>query len=191
MATLTIANTTITVSDNLKDNLIITEFCLGNAQAKNKIYIYVSPSCLHCGKFIVEDVEEFVKKSSKDCYVVIKLIPTSAKDIFIMKLIQREAKNQNDYLTIFQNYIKRVIATINHITPTKEQVDLFKGSKNDEEMIKFQVVALEFGFSNEKIVAAIPDMNGQMESKIINDYQKTVRYIADILDTKELDLPFI
>ncbi|MDR0942559.1 MAG: thioredoxin domain-containing protein, partial [Holosporales bacterium] len=144
----------------LKDKPVITEVSLGNKQAKNKIYVYIAPSCLHCGKFVVEDVEEFIRKNGQDCCVVIKLIPTSAKDIFIMKLIQKEAKDQDDYFKIFRNYIKRTLATINYITPTKEQIALFKGSKEDEEMIKFQVVASEFGFSNEKIVAAIPDMNG-------------------------------
>jgi hypothetical protein len=49
----------------------------------------------------------------------------------------------------------------------------------------------EFGFSNEKIVAAIPDMNGLMESKIIKDYRETVKRTANILNTKELELPLI
>lgn len=171
----------------------ITEIQLGNKDSDDRdiIYIYISPSCLHCGKFLAEDVEKFIKEDNGKHAITIKFLPTSAKDLFIMKLIQNEVKDESGFYMIFKNYIKRVLATINHIRPSKEQLAVYKGSKTDEEMIKFQVEAFEFGFDDSKIISAIPDMDGDYEIEIMKNYKESVQYIADIVGEKELKLPLI
>ena len=176
-----------------EDKSAITEIHFGNSKSENKIEIYISPSCLHCGKFVVEDVEYFVKVHGDEANVILKFLPTSAKDIFIMKLIQHEAQDEFSYFGIYKNYIKRTLATINYVKPTKEQKKLFKGSQSDPEMIKFQTVASEFGFSDKKITEAYPDpkMTSPFERTVMLAYSKRVKAISKLLDSKELDLPLV
>ncbi len=172
---------------------VITEIHLGNPEAENKIEIYISPSCLHCGQFIVETLEEFMHQLDHKTEVLLKFLPTSAKDVFIMKLLQHEAKDEKSYYDIYKNYIKRAIATVNFVKPTKEQISLYKGSVKDPEMIKFQVVASEFGFSDKKIVDAFPDpkMQEPFEHTLMQTYSERVRIISKLTNTKQLDLPLI
>ncbi|MDR2666665.1 MAG: hypothetical protein LBB34_00910 [Holosporales bacterium] len=169
----------------------ITEISLGCKTSLNPVYVYVSPTCLHCGRFLIEDVEKFLEKYGETACVVVGILPTSAKDIFIMKLIQNETNDANKYFAIFTNLIKRAIATINYVKPTDHQLNLYKGSNTDEEMIKFQVIASEFGFTDAQIISAIPNMGGLFEISVIGKYKTGVRVLADILETKELNLPII
>ena len=177
----------------LEKEKFITEISLGNLEAEDKIDIYISPSCLHCGQFVAEDLEEFMDKHSAEIKVSIKFLPTSAKDVFIMKLLQNEAQDEKSYFAIYKKYIKRAIATINFVHPNEKQKVLYIGSPKDPEMIKFQVVASEFGFSNKKIVEAFPDpqMDKPFESAIMRSYAERVNIISKLINTKQLDLPLI
>ncbi len=60
-------------------------------------------------------------------------------------------------------------------------------------MIKFQVVASEFGFSDQKIVNAYPDskMSQPFELTIVQTYEKRINEIRKLVKTKQLDLPLI
>lgn len=176
--------------NNFETTKPITEIHLGRKSLENSIYIYVSPSCLHCAQFIVEDLEKFLE-NNKNNHVIIKFLPASAKDVFIIKLINNETKSEDLFFLIFKNYIKRILATINKISPTEEQQDLFKGSKKDPEMIKFQVSAYEFGFSEEKIQKAYPKMQDKFEQSLTQDYSETVKELSNILQSKEINLPLI
>lgn len=169
----------------------ITEIHLGNKALNRYTYIYISPSCLHCARFISDTLEEFIEKNQEKTHIIIKLMPVSAKDIFIMKLINGEAKDEERYFLIFKNYIKRMLATINGISPTEEQIDTFKGSKEDAEMIKFQVGAYDFGFSENKIKNAYPNMKEGFEKMLTKDYAENVSELSHILGSKSIDLPLI
>jgi len=170
----------------------ITEIHLGNKSLEDSIiYVYISPSCLHCAQFIVEDLEKFLENVKNEKHVIIKFLPASAKDIFIIKLLNNETKSEDLFFLIFKNYIKRILATINKISPTDEQLDLFKGSKKDPEMIKFQVGAYEFGFSEEKIKKAYPKMKDKFEQSLTKDYSESVEELSHILESKEINLPLI
>ena len=46
-----------------KETSVITEIKLGNIEAKDKIEVYISPSCLHCGRFVADDLEKFVRQN--------------------------------------------------------------------------------------------------------------------------------
>lgn len=83
-----------------EDKAVITEIHFGKQKSKDTIEIYISPSCLHCGKFVAEDLEKFMKKH--DDGVVLKFLPTSAKDVFIMKIIQNEVKDEKSYFQIYK-----------------------------------------------------------------------------------------
>ncbi len=173
----------------------ITYFEFGT-KGKPLIEIYVSPSCLHCAHFLIEDLDKFLTKHKEECSVKVMLIPVEAKDFFIMKIIQAEAKDTNGYYMIFSNYMKRALATIDSIKPTDEQKALYKGSNLYEEMIKFQVIANNFGFSDDKIINAIPNMNEDYECAIVEYYKRTVKEIFNKLklDTKsnpEIEVPLI
>lgn len=173
-----------------EDKSVITEITLGDNDSQDITEIYISPSCLHCGKFLNDDLEEFLKTNEK-ARITIKLLPISAKDIFIMKIIQNKSKNKDQYLAIFKNYMLRISATINYITPTKFQINKFRGSKTNFEMIKFQVIASEFGFSDEKIIKAFPEMNQNFEKTLMKRYVKYAKDISKLLKSKELSLPLI
>ncbi len=181
------------IKEAINNRNIITEINIGNKDSQNEIEIYISPSCLHCGQFIADDLEKFTRDCGDKAKIVLKFLPTSAKDIFIMKLLQNEAKDERAYFSIFKNYIKRAIATINFVKPTKKQLILYKGSVKDPEMIKFQVVASEFGFSDQKIVNAYPDskMSQPFELTIVQTYEKRINEIRKLVKTKQLDLPLI
>lgn len=158
---------------------------------RDRIDIYVAPTCLHCGSFITEELQRFLGINAQKCFIRIRLLPVSAKDLFIMKLIQSEARDMNGYYMIFINYVKRACATINSIKPTEAQKALYKGSTTDSEMIKFQAIASAFGFSDEKIVAAYPNMDADYEIAVIEWYKTVVEVVKQFSHSKELELPLI
>ena len=124
------------------------------------------------------------------------LIPVLARDFFIMKIIQAEAKDSDNYKQIFSNYMKRTMATIDNIYPNEEQKALYKGSNTDPDMIKYQVIAKEFGFTDEKIVHAIPNMDEDYEQAVMEYYRNTLTTISDILKLdknkqQEIEVPLI
>lgn len=172
----------------------ILDLTLGNNVHNNdveRIDIYVAPSCLHCGTFLVNDLQDFLDKHSQNCFIRIRLLPVSAKDLFVMKIIQSEAKDMNGYYMIYLNYVRRTLATIKTIKPTEQQQALYKGSTTDPEMIKYQAIASAFGFSNEKIVAAIPDMDAYYEKAVMDWYRSVVKILEPFCPNKNLDLPLI
>ena len=172
----------------------ILDLTLGNPKYNNdkdRIDIYVAPTCLHCGKFISEELQKFLNQNSNKCFVRIRLLPVSAKDLFVMKLIQSEARDMNGYYMIYTNYVKRAYATVNSIKPTEEQKNLYKGSTTDSEMIKFQVIASQFGFSDEKIVSAFPNMDEDYEIAVMNWYKSVVETVKKFCPDKDLKLPLI
>lgn len=200
------------INNNEREKInAITYFTFGTHN-KPLIEIYVSPSCLHCAYFLVEDLEAFLKKNNNECFVKVILLPSLDykdgkyifvdKDFFIMKLIQAEAKDVNGYYMIFCNYMKRVLATINKTNPSKEQRELYKGSETDDEMIKYQVIAHDFKFSDDKITNAIPNMDNndyehaKYELAIKEHYKRTVKEIftklnLDTQKSPELEVPLI
>lgn len=180
--------------DNNKEG-IITYFTFGT-KGKPVINVYISPSCLHCAQFLAEDLQKFVDKHGSECFIKVILTPVSAKDFFVMKIIQAKTKNLDDYRRIFSDYMKRAIATIDRIRPTDEQKALYIGSNTDPDMIKYQVIAKEFGFTDEEIVNAIPNMDGTYESKVLEEYGNTMQEISNTLQLdrskqQEIDVPLI
>ena len=162
----------------------------GNDKSQS-IDIYISPSCLHCGHFLATELDNIIKAGQIN--ITIKLLPTTAKDFFIMKLIQNETTNPKTYYKIYLNFIKRTIATINFINPNRKQLAKYKGSTKDPDMIKYQIIASDFGFSEQKIVNAFPDpkMEGEFEKFVINNYAKNAKVISKIIGSNKLDLPLI
>lgn len=184
------------IKKTIKKVNAITYFTFGEGK-EPFIEIYISPSCIHCAQFLSENLEEFVQKHNNECLIKVILLPVEAKDFFIMKLIQAESKNTCDYYRIFSNYMKRVVACIGNIkNPTEEQKQLYKGYNTNSNMIKYQLIAKDFGFSDEKIISAIPNMDEDYELAIVEYYKSTVQEIFEKLqlDTKnnvELDVPLI
>jgi hypothetical protein len=169
---------------------VITKIRLGNMDCKNPITVYVAPSCLHCGKFLLETLPKFLAEN-KHVGVSMVFLPTSAKDMFLMKLIQNEVKDENGYYIIFRYLIKTAMEELRQIKPTNDEKSLFKGSNSDPEMLQYQVLTSRLGFSDEKIVNAIPNMDDQYEVEVVEHYKKSAIEISDILDTKDIVLPLI
>lgn len=201
-----------------KKESVYMEFEFGCTDDNNPIYIYVSPSCLHCAQFVLEDLDKFLQKYGAICRVIVRLVPTAAKDVFLIKLFSKKAKNKDEFCLIMTTYLKRVLAEIKSISPTKEQKKLYGGSKKDEDMLKFQVVAHNFGFLDEEIKEAIPYFDvfknngkyeiqdqdllninnnnvdqekGWMEVQIMNTYAEFASNIIEVIHNKSLDLPLI
>ena len=173
----------------------ITYFVFGT-EGKPIINVYISPACLHCAQFLAEDLQKFLDKHKSECCVKVMLIPVLAKDFFVMKIIQAKAKNLDDYYGIFSRYMKRAIATIDSIHPTKEQKVLYIGSNTDPDMIKYQVIAKEFGFTDEEIINAIPNMNENYELAVVEYYKNILQEILNTLQLdnnkqQEIDVPLI
>ena len=169
----------------------IVEIKFAGNDKSQSVDIYISPSCLHCGHFLATELDNMIK--SGQVSVTIKLLPTTAKDFFIMKLIQNETTNPKTYYKIYLNFIKRTIATINFINPNRKQLAKYKGSTTDPDMIKYQIIASDFGFSEQKIVNAFPDpkMEGKFEKFVLNNYTENAKVISKIIGTNKLDLPLI
>lgn len=173
----------------------ITYFVFGT-EGKPIINIYISPACLHCAQFLAEDLQKFLNEHKSKCLIKVILIPALARDFFVMKIIQAKAKDLNDYYGIFSRYMKRAIATIEGIHPTKEQKTLYMGSNTDPDMIRYQVIAKEFGFTDEEIIKAIPNMNEDYELAVMEYYKITLQEILNTLKLdnskqQEIDVPLI
>ena len=182
-----------------------TEILLGCSQDESPIYIYISPSCLHCAKFLLEDLNKFLEAKGAIHKVVIRFLPTCAKDVFIMKLMEHKAKalakekgdiskSMYEFYHSFLSYIQHVTKVINSIEATNEQLEMYKGSNTDKEMIKYQIAAKTSGlFSDDEIINAIPDpeFKEKYEVTLINSYRDSLEYISKIINSKELDLPLI
>ncbi|MDR3224299.1 MAG: hypothetical protein LBT03_01790 [Holosporales bacterium] len=177
----------------LEKNDVTTEFILGNVNAKKRIVVYISPACLHCAQLLTGDIIPFIKNGSNaETYcIVIKLLPTSAKDVFILNLLSELNVDPEKKFNIYINYMKRVLATLKNIVPTAEQKRKFKGSESDVEMIKYQVIAAKFGFADIQICGAFPDMDAEREKKVMADYRRIITELAEFLEKREVDLPII
>ena len=183
-------------------NYVVKEVHLGYADDENPIRVYVLPSCRHCGNFLLEDVERFLKKSGAVHKVIVTFLPVKAKDHFVMKLIQNKVnkmKNKKDkaekeyeFYYIFLNYIDTISQNISFINPTKEQKERFKGSSEDPEMIKFQVGALINGmFTEDEVDEAFPNMDAEYEHELAAHCALSLEYIAAITKSDDLGLPLI
>jgi hypothetical protein len=168
----------------------IVKIRLGNRSCSEPIAVYIAPSCLHCGKFLLDVLIGFLGEHD-GVGVDLIFLPTSAKDVFIMKLIHNTVKDECGYYVVFRMLIKEAMDVLQQIKPSAEQEELYKGSNNDPEMIQYQVLASRLGFSDEKIVRAIPDMNAEYENEVIEYYKVSAVNLANIVDTKEIVLPMI
>jgi hypothetical protein len=166
----------------------ITAIRLGNPNCEERITIVVSPSCLHCGKFLLETLPQFLA-DNENIGVDIAFLPASAKDVFIMKLIQNEAKDEDKYYAIYISLIRAAIDGLAKIKPTDEEKEKFKGSNSDPMMLQYQVLTSKLGFSDEKIIDAIPNMDEPFEDSIIAHYKKLSAKMTEVLKTKDIDLP--
>lgn len=175
---------------NPNDNYILEIDAGCKEKQSDEIVLYISPSCLHCLEFIANKLDPFIEKNQK-AHVKIKFLTTSAKDVFIMKLLNKFTHDPSKFYITFKNFGKRVLATINSISPTEAQKELFKGSDSDPEMIKFQVLSNNFGFTEQQVVDAYPKMDEKFECNLLSEYKKDVQTIAAILNKTELDLPLI
>ncbi len=183
--------TTDALNEYDPDEGYVLEIDTGCTENKDDfIMLYISPSCLHCLEFIANKFEPFLEQNKK-AHVKIKFLTTSAKDVFILKVLNKFTHDQSKFFITFKNFSKRVLATINSLSPTEEQKVLFKGSDSDPDMIKFQLVSFNFGFSEQQVVDAYPNMDEKFECKLLSEYKKDVQTIASILNRKELDLPLI
>ena len=170
--------------------LAITYFEFGT-HGKPLIEVYITPSCLHCAQFLVEDLKKFLDKHKQECQVKLVLLPYKAKDFFIMKIIQASVTNETEYYRVFYNYITRALFTLDKIKPSKEQIEMYKGSNTDPEMIKFQVLAHDFQFTDEEIINATPNMNEFYERGLVQHYDEISTKLEKITNKKSLDLPLI
>ncbi len=178
--------------DNQIEDIDCMEFSFGCSLDTNPITIYVVPSCLHCGTFLAETLDSFLKQHGQLYGVKVKFIIASAKDLFILKLFYNKFKNDK-YKMYWKyiDYIKRAIATIKSTKATEEQLAVYKGSKKDSEFIKFEVIANNFGFSDEEIVAAYPKSKEFFESRIMAISGNHSNEINEIEHSTEIETPYI
>jgi hypothetical protein len=168
------------------------EFAFGIATKNAKtVYIYTLPSCLHCLDFLTKDLPEFLEKN-KNVNVVVRLIIRSAKDIFIIKLIQSKARSKTEFYLILLAYLRKVRDNMESTKPTAEDVEKYIGSATDELMIKYQLIAIKFGFGKDDVIKAYPDTEGVIEKAILAYYQIFVSEIAKCIpEGNKIDLPLI
>lgn len=168
------------------------EFEFGCATDKDPIIIYVLPSCVHCGVFLVENLQKFLEEYGQIYGVRVRFMVDSIKDLFILKLFNMRFKeNKHDLYWKYTDYMKRVIATINNVEITDEQKENYNVSKKDPDFIKFQVIAHDFGFTDKEILDACPDSNEKFEKTariISSDYSD---HILEITDLPKVEMPFI
>jgi hypothetical protein len=145
---------------------------------------------------VVNDLLAFVQKHG-NCRVALRFLVTSAKDIFLLKLIWNKTKDAGEYFRIYQNLMKRMIATIDHVTPQEEQA--LKEQLSEEQwealrksdILRHAVVSVAFGFTSGEMAEAIPVMDGKYEREIIVAYKMYLSAITKNADKKEVDLPMV
>lgn len=204
---------------NNSDSNAVTEVSFGCVQDKLPIYLYISPSCFHCAEQLIKKNPKYLQMYGATHRLVVRFLPTSAKDLFIMKLIYNRAKAiakrdtsriPYEFYYVFVSYIKHMNQIIRSIKPTEEQISMFKGSNTDPDMIKFQIGATMPSteklckdpdedhaipafepFTNDEVVAAMPNLDAKFEAKIMDFYRDSVEYISAVVKSKELTLPLI
>jgi hypothetical protein len=169
------------------------EFKFGYLKDEDPIIVYVVPSCLHCAKFLADDLNPFFDKFGQIHGVVVRFIISTPKDIFILKLLHNKYKNETDHRVMywtFIDYIKRAMARIDLVKPTKKQKEKFVGSKKDPDFIKFQVIASEFKFSDDEIVEAYPNASKKFEKEMLAIHDKYAEEIKKINGGSNIETPF-
>ncbi|MDR2458575.1 MAG: hypothetical protein LBD43_00555 [Holosporales bacterium] len=133
----------------------------------------------------------------KNCRIVIRFLISRPGDIFILKLIWNKTHDVGRYFLIYQNLMKRMMATIKHVTPRDEET--LKQKLNGKQwtilsngnMTKLAVVASEFGFTPDEIEEAIPKTDGLVERQMLDARMIYLSNIAENTDTKEIDVPVV
>jgi hypothetical protein len=169
------------------------EFKFGYLKDEDPIIVYVVPSCLHCAKFLIDELNPFFNKFGQIHGVVVRFIISTPKDIFILKLLHNKYKNEKDHRAMywtFIDYIKRVMARIDLVKPTNEQKEKFVGSKKDPDFIKFQTIASEFKFSDDEIVNAYPNASKKFEKEMLEIHEKYAKEIKEINGGSNIETPF-
>jgi hypothetical protein len=163
------------------------EFSLGQP-SENPIIVYVVPSCFHCGLFLAEKLSPFLIEHGQRHNAKVRFIVTTPKDIFIMKLFFNMF--ENDKCTMFWKVIdllKRAVATIKAVKPTRKQWKLCK----DSELVKLCAVAQEFGFSFDEVKAALPVEGGATELALLTRGAKYAAEIFEVSGKAEIETPCI
>jgi hypothetical protein len=174
-------------SINLADCL---EFKFGYETDNNPIIVYIVPTCLHCGMFLAEDLDKFLKTYGQLHGVIVRFIIPTKKDLFILKLFynkflnynwkSREGKyKENKYKMYWQyvDYVKKIIATAKN--------------RQDPDIKDLKKIALEFGFSEQDLKDAEPNPEGKYEKQIIAKSADYTQQIAEISESEEIKTPCI
>ncbi|MDR2074828.1 MAG: hypothetical protein LBP31_01245 [Holosporales bacterium] len=166
------------------------EFKFGCETDNNPVIIYVVPTCLHCGMFLAEDLNKFLKTYGQLHGVVVRFIIPTKKDLFVLKLFynkflnynwenKEEKYKENKYKMYWQyvDYVKKIIATAKN--------------RQDPSIEDLKKIALKFGFSEQDLEKAEPNQKGTYENQIIAKSADYTQQIAEISESDEVKTPCI
>jgi hypothetical protein len=132
---------------------VFMEFQLGAASEDpaTTIIIYISPSCLHCGKFITEDLSRFLEKFGQEYTIFIRFLLTDKQDVFILNLLHSRARDAAEFYLLYCLFIGNMIKFFDGTSITDEDRAVFAkctddGAHVDEALIKYQKQARDKGF---------------------------------------------
>jgi hypothetical protein len=165
------------------------EIRLGCTKDESPIILYVVPSCLHCGKFLAEDVSEFLKQYGGSTAIIVRFIVSEAKDIFILKLfynkflkdVTEDRFLKDRKYNMFWEYVGYMKKAIANLPKGMEEPDIKY----------FKKMAIEFQFSEEDVNQAEPQKEQDFEKTTVAKSSEFAEHIAEISGTKEIGTPYI
>lgn len=191
---------------NAETNVPITEYILGSSEKDPKytVDILVVPTCTHCAQFMEKDLDTFLKNYGQIYTTVVKFVPASIPDIFIINLANIKSKT-DDFYTVISYIMKALSDNAGKISITSQDKEKFQslGFEN-EELYPYIKMALSgnvfqdknlpsFIFTEEEIISAMPDSNRSGEEHIMMSYAKYSMQIEESggNNGNPIDFPYI
>jgi hypothetical protein len=158
----------------------------GNKSGKHIVDVYISPTCPHCLE-IISIIEDIILVN-KNIKIVLHILPTNLKDIFVLKLLKKGKIS-------FIEFVKRMqTAKSDAKIDKKVQKHISKLIKKKEistETADIMLWILRLKYPLKQVKAAIPILEQGWEQSAIQVYKEAIKLIVQKTGSKAVDLPFI
>lgn len=159
-------------------------FTFGSANNDKPIIIYVTPSCLHCGQFLVTELDKFLKQYGQQYKVIVKFILSNPDDIFILKLFRNKFLQTKTEPSVKSTVLFDMFNTYVNF------MEFFNAKcRGNPRGADIRKIAEEFQFSDKDVADAKPDPNGIFEKKSLPYSIRHSKEILKITKTEAIGTP--
>lgn len=149
----------------------------------NPIVVYLAPACPHCLQTL-QEIKKYVEQ--KNGGIMIKLVATGLKDIFVMNLLGLKANNPAEFFEALLTYAtKDENAQIS--SEDRNQIEKSEASPDVKEV---QLSLLAKGIPLEAIFASTPDNENPLDNRNKEELGKIIQEVNNFnAGIKEVNLP--